>query len=153
MSEIIGSIKIGNQTGKLPQDGEDISKTSTSSLIHPIVKVNIRLHKDDGELIEDSLFWDWTCDLNSPEKFAQDYWEDLQLSKIHEKQVAFAIRKQVFDHLKQISLMKKYNFLKNLGIPVNKEMIKSTSKGVNRNNEMNDGERSEFSDNDIYIPQ
>ena len=67
--------------------------------------------------------------------------------------MAFAIRKQVFDHLKQISLMKKYNFLKNLGIPVNKEMIKSTSKGVNRNNEMNDGERSEFSDNDIYIPQ
>ena len=67
--------------------------------------------------------------------------------------MSFAIHKQVFDHLKQISLMKKYNLLKSLGIPVNKQMIQSTSKTMTKNNEMNDGERSEFSDNEMYIPQ
>jgi hypothetical protein len=34
--------------------------TSKSELVNPIVKINLRLHKDDGELIEDSLFWDLT---------------------------------------------------------------------------------------------
>ncbi len=49
--------------------------------------------------------------------------------------------------------MQKYNLLKSLGIPVNKEMVKGASKSMAKNKEMNIGEGSEMSENDMYIPQ
>ena len=60
MSEIIGSIKAEKKHKEVSQDKEDPSSEANSCPVHPIVKINIRVHKDDGELIEDSLFWDLT---------------------------------------------------------------------------------------------
>eukprot|EP00344_Euplotes_crassus_P001817 CAMPEP_0197002938 /NCGR_PEP_ID=MMETSP1380-20130617/7328_1 /TAXON_ID=5936 /ORGANISM="Euplotes crassus, Strain CT5" /LENGTH=335 /DNA_ID=CAMNT_0042421275 /DNA_START=82 /DNA_END=1089 /DNA_ORIENTATION=+ len=151
MKKLVESLNEKNK--QLQTDGkEDSVKGQSSSICHPIVKVNIRLHRENGELIEDSLYWDLTCDLNNPEQFANEYCRDLSLGNKHEKQVSFAIRKQVFDHLKQVSLTKKYNLLKSLGIPVNKEMVMGVSKSMSKSKEMN-GENSEISDNEMYIPQ
>lgn len=72
----------------------------------------IRLTDMNGELIEDKLNWDIACSLNSPEQFAWEYCSDLSLTPAHEKQVAFTIRKHIFDHLKQINSNKKFNLLK-----------------------------------------
>lgn len=52
----------------------------------------------------------------------------MDLSSEHEKQITFAIRKQVFDHLKQVSLNKKFNFLKSLNLSVSKEMFREVAK-------------------------
>ena len=84
--------------------------------------------------------------------FAEEYCNDLGLGKIHQKQVSFAIRKQVFDHLKQVSLNKKYNLLKTIGIPVNREMVKVASKSMTKKYDYCMG-RSEFSDDNIHTPK
>lgn len=120
-------------------------------LISPIVKVNLSLHDNNGELIEDSIYWDITCNFNIPEEFAKDYCRDLDLSHSHVKKISFSIRKQIFDHLKQVSLNKKYNLLKNLGIPINKEMCRIGAKTKDR--DFIAGDRSDLSDNDMYIPK
>ena len=153
LNEIIGSINAKNQTGNLINNQIDASKLQKLWGLKPIVEVNIRLHKDDGELLEDFFYWDLTWNLNSPEEFSQQYWQEFSLGKIHEKQISFAIRKQIFDHLKQISLMKKYNLLKTLGIPVNDQMKQESNKKLAKINEMNTGGSSENSENEMYIPQ
>ena len=58
----------------------------------------------------------------------------------------------MFDHLKQVNLTKKYNLLKSLGIPVNKEMVMGVSRSLSKSKDMN-GENSEISENEMYIPQ
>jgi len=153
LNEIIGSINAKNQTGNLINNQIDASKLQKLWGLKPIVEVNIRLHKDDGELLEDFFYWDLTWNLNSPEEFSQQYWQEFSLGKIHEKQISFAIRKQIFDHLKQISLMKKYNLLKTLRIPVNDQMKQESNKKLAKINEMNTGGSSENSENEMYIPQ
>lgn len=72
MSEFLGrnkqdKITDNHQNPKLP---EAVKKSDLGS---PILKIYLRLHKESGELIEDSFFWDLTCDLNHPESFAKMY--------------------------------------------------------------------------------
>jgi hypothetical protein len=154
-------LEMGSLIGTIPSTPDDLNneiddqntvKTEKLDFFTPIVKINIRLHNDDGELIEDSLFWDLAWNLNKPENFAEEYWNDLGLGKIHQKQISFAIRKQVFDHLKQVSLNKKYNLLKNLGVPVNKEMVKVAAKSMAKKYDYDMG-WSEFSDENIHMPK
>lgn len=151
MGSMIGTISSSNDTND-EFEHKNTMKTNKLDFFTPIVKINIRLHNDNGELIEDSLFWDLAWNLNKPENFAEEYCNDLGLGKIHQKQVSFAIRKQVFDHLKQVSLNKKYNLLKTLGIPVNREMVKVASKSMTKKYDYYMG-RSEFSDENIHMPK
>lgn len=153
MGQYLGPI--GNVCSPDKLDNKDSLEKSCfkQELVNPIVKVNLRLHKIDGELIEDSLYWDLEWRLNQPEEFAKDYWWDLELSSNHIKQVSFAIRKQIFDHLKQISLNKKYDLLKLIGIPAAKHVKKMASRSWNKKYNRDKIEKSEFGDNEMYIPK
>ena len=60
-------LEMGSLIGTIPStpknlineiDDQNTVKTEKLDFFTPIVKINIRLHNDDGELIEDSLFWD-----------------------------------------------------------------------------------------------
>ena len=73
MRDLIGKIHEQNKQEDASETKDESSKAQAPSTVHPIVKVNIRIHRENGELIEDSLFWDLTCDLNNPELFAQEY--------------------------------------------------------------------------------
>lgn len=134
-------------------EAKNTENSSKSDLVNPIVKINLRLHKDDGELIEDSLFWDLTWNLNHPENFAKEYWGDLKLGLVHQKQVSFAIRKQIFDHLKQLSLNKKYEILKTLKIPADKHVKIMASRSWNKIYNLSPMEKSDDEDNDVWVPK
>ena len=100
------------------ENNETENKSKNNELINPIVKINLWLHSPEGELIEDTLYWDLAWQYNRPEEFAENYCNDLKLGKSHAKQLTFSIRKQIFDHLKQISVNKKYNLLNKVGVPI-----------------------------------
>lgn len=152
MEDLIGSVN--NQTKSNQSSDEDCKlKEVNKELVNPIVKVNLWLHTGEGELIEESLYWDLAWNLNKPEEFAKDYCNDLKLDPCHVKQVSFAIRKQIFDHLKQISLNKKYNLLKTIGIPVNRRMSRPAAKPKNKTYDLCTGEKSEYSENEMYVPK
>ena len=68
------------------------------------------------------------------------------MDSTHEKQIIFAIRKQVFDHLKQVSLNKKFNFLKSLNLKVSKEMFREVTKKAR-------DDYSEVSYDDLVAPK
>lgn len=104
------------------------------------------MHKENGEFIHDTINWDVKWPLNNPEQFAINYWNDLDLNPSYQKQVAFSIRKQIFDHLKQINSNKKYNLLSSLDIPVNKATLNIDNKiSIKKNTD----ERSDNNDNSV----
>lgn len=152
MEDLIGSINNQSKVN-LPTSEDSKDKEVNKDLVNPIVKVNLWLHTEEGELIEDSLYWDLAWNLNKPEEFAKDYCNDLKLDACHIKQVSFAIRKQIFDHLKQISLNKKYNLLKTLGIPVTRHTSRPIAKPKNKTYDLCTVEKSEFSENEMYVPK
>jgi hypothetical protein len=57
MGSMIGTISSSNDTND-EFEHKNTMKTNKLDFFTPIVKINIRLHNDNGELIEDSLFWD-----------------------------------------------------------------------------------------------
>ena len=145
MAQFIGK-SVTNRNSSQNAESALPEALTQSDLGSPIVKIHLRLHRESGELLEDSFFWDLTWDLNQPETFARTYWEDLGLDSTHEKQIIFAIRKQVFDHLKQVSLNKKFNFLKSLNLKVSKEMFREVTKKAR-------DDYSEVSYDDLVAPK
>lgn len=134
------------------QDLEQNKKTQEG--INPIAKISIMINDENGEFIEDTFYWDVTWCLNRPEEFARKYWHDIGLPTIYEKQISFAIRKQIFDHLKLISFNKKLNILKKYKAPINKQTHKVLSwKDEWRQEEPVGYGRSDYSDKEFYIPK
>lgn len=121
---------------------------------NPIAKISITINDENGEFIEDTFYWDVTWCLNRPEEFARKYWHDIGLSKMYEKQVSFAIRKQIFDHHKQISFNKKLNILKKYQVPINKQTHKILSwKDEWRLEDPEVYGKSDYSEREYYIPK